>query len=273
MAKRNLSDDMANMTADEILRATGQAAPVDLVGDLSDPVPESPKPEPETPKTDAYTPRRAVVDDGSTVARLEQMVGVLVEAIAKREAGAPSAENSVALDRLTVALERMANAQDKNAREALEESRRAFRPSNNVIPGVSVYNRRGTKLEDYQKPQLKCLMMIPWMLEWATLTREEVELLNLLEQGEYEVRRADRSRVKLKVLIDYKLDRVTPTSLKVVHESAWSQDNFRLMPSLSDMLRDMLKQHDRVIAQKAALVLSDEEEEVLIEAGSLSVSV
>ncbi len=115
--------------------------------------------------------------------------------------------------------------------------------------------------------------MIPWLVEWEGCTREEVELLNLLEGGSYTIKRADRSKINVEVVIDYKADRVTPSLLTVRHESAFNNDNFKMMPPLADMLRDMLKQHDRTIALAAASVLTDEEEEALIEAGDLSVSV
>lgn len=97
-------------------------------------------------------------------------------------------------------------------------------------------------------------------------------LLNLLDDGAYVIKRADRSKITVTVRISYAEDNRTPSILFINHETAFNQENFRNMAPLSDMLRDMLKQHDRTVAQKAAAVLSDEEEEALIEAGQLSVT-
>jgi arsenate reductase-like glutaredoxin family protein len=75
------------------------------------------------------------------------------------------------------------------------------------------------------------------------------------------------------VIVEYKEDGRTPSRLLMNHETAFNNDNFRMMPPLVDMLRDILKQHDRDVRALSAAVLSDEEEEALIEAGELSISV
>jgi hypothetical protein len=268
MAKRDINREVSEMTADDILRAQGVSIP-DLVGSIADP-----EPEPTIADVAAEigaTEPPAPADDriAGTLDRIERALTLLATIAAN---GSGNGTENKAIEKLTSALERMTAAQVNGANEALEESRRAFRPSNTVIPNVSVFDRRGTKLDDYKKPPLKCLMMIPWLVEWESCTREEVELLNLLEPGSYTVKRADRSKINIEVTIDYKADRVTPSMLKVMHESAFNNDNFKMMAPLSDMLRDMLKQHDRKISMAAAAILTDEEEEAMIEAGELSVS-
>lgn len=185
--------------------------------------------------------------------------------------------------RLTEALERVSQAQVDGAKIIASEHRRANRPSNEVIPGLSVFNRRGTLLPDDapgpRKPPLKCLMLIPWLAEWESCTREEVELLNLLEPGDYTLALQDRSKVKMQVKVNYKADGVSLSRLTLCQVddegnpgSAFRQGEHRNIPALSDLLRYLLKQHRLEVRALAAAVMTDEEEEALIEAGALSVS-
>lgn len=196
----------------------------------------------------------------------------------------PAAANSDIMARLTTALERVPEAQVEGAKIIASETRRAHRPSNEVVPQCSVFNRRGTLLPDDakgpRKPPFKCVMMVPFLLEWESCTREEVELANLLEAGEYQLSLIDRSKIRMAVKIDYKLDGVTPSRLLMNNVgpdgqagTAFNNDNFRLVPPLSDWFRQILRQHDKTVKAKAAAIMSDEEEEALIEAGELSISV
>lgn len=225
----------------------------------------------ETPDQPTETPRAP--DPWEVLARIASAM----EAIAASQKAAPAPDAGMAnmMETLSHALVRLSESNIEGSQLIASEQRRGNdqkRPENKIIPNVSVFNRRGTKLEEYQKPLLKCLMMLPWLAEWESLTREEVELLNLLEAGTYVVKRIDRSKVTVTVNIEYKADSVTPSRLVVNHDTAFNNDNFRMMPALTDMLRDMLKQHDRDVRARAAAVLSDEEEEALIEAGQLTVS-
>lgn len=174
---------------------------------------------------------------------------------------------------LAPALERMADATLQGAKMQADETRRAHRPSNEVVPLISVFNRRGTTLEGYTKPVLKCRMSIPWELRNEELNREEVELFNLLEPGEYAVKRNDGTKVLMTVRVSYGVDQVTPSHLIMNHETAWNNDNKNLMPPLSDLVRMILRQHAPAIAKAAAAIMSDEEEEALIEAGELPIAV
>lgn len=269
MAKKNINKEVDEMSADDVMRAMGMAPAPDLIGSVADPEPDAPQvqaPAAAAPAPPVSGEATGAPDPWAVMNRM----AAAIEALATRQ---QAGGDSQALIALTAAFDRMTQAQITSSNETREEARRAFRPSNNVTPGVSVFNRRGTKLNDYAKPPLKCLMMLPWLAEWEGLTREEVELLNLLEAGEYTIKRADRSKITITVAVTYKADKVTPDRLVISHESAFSNDNFKMMAPLADMLRDMLKQHDRAISQAAAAVLSDEEEEALIEAGELSVSV
>jgi hypothetical protein len=198
-----------------------------------------------------------------------------IERLGQKDANTPGAQELML--RLSTALERVSEAQMKGSELIASETRKAHRPSNSVVPEVSVFNRRGTMLDPDEpgphKPKLRCLMLLPWIAEWESLTREEVELLNLLRPGEYSLKRIDNSKVRVTITMDFKVDGNTPSRLVLTHDTAFNNDNFRLIPPLSDMLRQVLKQHDPEIRQWAAEVLSDEEEEALIEAGELSISV
>lgn len=207
----------------------------------------------------------------------------LVQAIENMQQRPAGDQNGQALEILTQAVLRLSEASIAGSKQIAEAQIKAVRPSNEVVPGISVFNRRGrdplpegcADLSLHRatlKPKLKCMMMVPWIAEWESLTREEVMLLNLLEEGAYSIKRVDRSKVTLTVTIRYAEDNKTPSVLFINHDTAFNPENFRNMPPMPDMYRDMLKQHDRSIAQKAAAVLSDEEEEALIEAGQLSVT-
>lgn len=214
------------------------------------------------------------IDPMEVMARL---AGAL-ETISKSIAQNPAAQSQELMLRLSSALERVSEAQMQGSKLIADETRRAHRPSNEVNPQISVFNRRGTLLDPSNttgplKQKLKCLMLLPWLAEWESLTREEVDLLNLLQPGEYLLKRIDNSKVRVTVAVEMRVDGKTPSRLVMTHDTAFNNDNFRLVPPLPDLLRQVLRQHDPEIKAAAAAVLTDEEEEALIEAGELSVSI
>lgn len=212
------------------------------------------------------------IDPMEVLARLT----VALEAVGAAQKVAPDVQMAVIMDRLSTALERVSESQLKGSELIASETRRAHRPSNEVIPGISVFNRRGVLLPPGTagpiKPHLKCIMLIPWLIEWESCTREEVELLNLLESGEYMLRRIDNSKVKVTIKIEMNVDGKRPSRLLMTHDTAFNNDNSRMIPPLSDLLRQILRQHEKPIVAAAAAILTDEEEEALIEAGELLVS-
>jgi hypothetical protein len=180
--------------------------------------------------------------------------------------------NSEITERLAEALERVSSAQTEGAKLIAAETRRAHRPSNEVVPQRSVLNLQGER--DFPKPKLKCVMMIPWLVDQDSVTREEVQLLNLLQPGEYVVSKMDGTKVKVSVRIDYGLDEITPSRLLMNNETAFNNDNQRWVPPLAMMLRQMLGQHkDSSIVASSRAVLTMDEEAALIEAEKLPVSV
>ena len=190
---------------------------------------------------------------------------------------------------LVQGLARLAEANIEGSKIVATEQKRGTRPSNEVVPQVSLFNRRGVTLTEAQraeapqgftspvKPPLKCEMFIPFVCEWESCNREEVQLLNLLEQGEYVLSLVDRSKVKLAVKIEAKLNG-QPGRLLMYHIAPdgsrgtlfSDKSTSRLVPPLADWLRQLLKQHDPEIRKQAAMVLTDEMEEALIEVGELS---
>lgn len=180
-------------------------------------------------------------------------------------------ESQLLMTRLAEALERVSAATLDGAKLQAAEARRIHRPSNDVVPQISVLNPRGER--DFPKPRLKCLMMIPWLADPDSLSREEIELLNLLEPGEFVVRKMDGTKVKVTVRIDYGLDEITPSRLLMNHETAFNNDNHRWMPPLTDFVRQVLNaSKDPETKAKAAAVLTMDEEVALIEAGKLLVA-
>lgn len=223
------------------------------------------EPQPEIPPTPAPEP-------WDVLSRL----ATAMEAISQKLAASQATDVGALMElqgRLANALERVSEASLEGSKLIADETRRAHRPSNEVVPQISVYNRRGVLVPGYDKPKLKCTMMVPWLVENEMSTREEVELLNLLEEGEYTLKRTDNTRVRIEVQVTYKVDGKTPSRLLMTHDTAFNNDHFTLIPPLPDLLRQLLKQHRPEIRRAAAEVLTDEEEEALIEAGQITVSV
>lgn len=260
-----------DMTAKEIIAAQNArtAAPVEEVGSVvAAEVPADDIPVDDTPKPP---------DPWEVLARLTSAI----EAIAGRSQQGESTDGK-ALEILTTAVMRLADASITGSKIVAESQIKAMRPSNEVVPEISVFNRRGRdpKAEGMDpklhlatiKPPLKCDMFFPWVLEWESLTREEVQLLNLLEEGAYTVKLADRSKVTMTVDIKWNEANTKPSKLFVNHETAFNQANYRNVPPLTEILRQMLKQHDPDVRARSAAVLMDEEEEALIEVGQITVT-
>jgi hypothetical protein len=177
-------------------------------------------------------------------------------------------KNDELMTKLTGAMDRIAQAQTDGAERMALETKRAFRPSNEIVPLRSAYHPRGRTLT----PPLKCRMAVPWPVTGDTETREELELLNLLEQGEYRVRRPDGTAYVERVIVTKDLNGAL-SELTVTNETAFNDDNYKTAPPLVDRLRQILKQHAKPIRDAAAAVLSMDEEQALIDAHELSVVV
>lgn len=201
-----------------------------------------------------------------------------LEVLANRsnEAGPNSQE---LMQTLTQAMVRISETQLEGSKLIAQETRRATRPSNEVVHNRSVFNRRGELLAGDEpgphKPKFVCPMFFPWIVEWESSTREEVELANLLAKsggGTFTIKRIDGSKIPgMNVMVSHDI-KGEPSRLIITHDTAFGPQNFRLMPPAADFLRQMLRQCDQPIPKEMALILTDEEEEALIEANEISVS-
>lgn len=143
--------------------------------------------------------------------------------------------------------------------------KRALRPENTRHPGISALNPRGDK--DYPRPKLKYKRVnVPYRSEPEDFDRERIELLNLLEQGQYMVDRNDGTQVQISVKIVRNDLTQEPEELWFISPFAYSSENRLLMPSMTSMMRAM-------IGEKADSVMTMAEERKLVASGELSVSV
>lgn len=155
------------------------------------------------------------------------------------------------------------------ATQALDQAARQQQPDNRFAPGISVYNPQGDL--QYPRPKLKCPMFIPWEAEEESATFEEIELLNLLESGDYSVKRNDETRVPVTVKISMnnngKADRLLMNS-----ETSFNDDNHWMMPGLTVILRQILatRPHTKLAAAK---ILTMDERMDMVMSGELPCSV
>lgn len=212
-----------------------------------------------------------LVSGSSEEPDITERLTIALEALAQKQVATggttESALFAAAMNRMAEALERVSEGQLKGSKLVADATIRAQRPSNEFAPKISVFNLRGEK--DFPKDKLKCRMLIPWEAEEDSLTREEVELLNLMQPGEYIVVRNDRTKVKLYCRVSTNLDSDVPALLIINHDTAFNNDYHRMMPPLTEVLRQMLKQNPKS-RNAEKLVLSMEEEEALILAGKLN---
>lgn len=225
---------------------------------------DDPEPEPEPEEA----PARPDIDPYVVIGKLTDALDRLSQ----------RGGNDELMAQLTAALVRLSDAQIQGAQLIASEQRRTHRPTNELVPNISVFNRRGVLL-DHEREQgpfkqpLKCDMFVPYFAEWESCTREEVDLLNLLQQGEYLLTLNDDTVVPVTVLVDYKLDRVTPHRLRIRAQDAFNQEHKREVPPLAKFLRELLAQHkDPAIPIAAKLVMTDREEAAMIAAKQLTVS-
>ncbi len=195
----------------------------------------------------------------------DDRIALAMEAIATRLSVMP-ADDHPALEKLTEAFHELASAQRQIAKGQDQTLRQIHRPDNQNSPKISVFNPRGDK--DFPRPTLKCPMFIPYPAYQDDLTREEIELLNLLEPGEYRVKRTDGSWITLTVAVERQVDGQSLSRLTISHDTAFRNLQHHLLPPKCDMLRAMLAQKDTKAA--ALAVVSMEEEEALILAGQLN---
>jgi hypothetical protein len=145
---------------------------------------------------------------------------------------------------------------------------------NGRVPLISVFNPRGEK--DFPMPVLKCEFWAPWRESptYHSFDREEVELVNLLEPGQYTVELTDGSPIQVSIVgvrnsETGKLERLSMHGAKDEttghYSSLFTNERRQIYPSLKEMLRQM-------IGEPADSVMTMRRENALIASGQLSVS-
>lgn len=113
-------------------------------------------------------------------------------------------------------------------------------PVNDVSPQISVYNPRGER--DHPRPDLKCEVFLgPYPLEKQTLLVKEIEYLNKLEPGTFEVTKGDGTTVPFHIIPKYRLDGRTVERLTIAFPCA-DDDQKQNFPPFTQMLREVLDQ-------------------------------
>lgn len=236
-----------------------QAGSVQIHTEESDPLPAprtAPAPAPVSVGTSAPVTEGLSID--------ERLTRVL-EALAAKQGN----DDNNAIVKLAEAIERMTGSTIEGAKIQARATRVGARHENLVSAGISTLNLRGEK--DFPKPPLACEFMIPWLIDYDSVTREEIELLNLIATapGEYPVRRNDGSKVKLIVSAQLTPDSDRLERVIFKHDTAFNNDNHSLMPPLTDMLRGMLKSKPHTKKLAEAILTMDAEAD-LIKDGKLN---
>jgi hypothetical protein len=145
--------------------------------------------------------------------------------------------------------------------------------SNANGPLIGPFNLRGDK--DYPLPLLKCDFYAPWKMTptYHSLDREEVELVNLLEPGDYPVDMVDGSTVRVSVVgvrnhATGALEQMALMGAKDdqgVHGGLFTNERRHEFPAMRVMLRQM-------VGEPADAVMTMKKEAELIRTGMLSVS-
>jgi hypothetical protein len=182
-------------------------------------------------------------------------------------------EEQTAEPTLTSVLARLLEIQAGNQDVQKAQLKQTAPKSNQSGPLRSPFNPRGEK--DFPMPLLKCDVYAPWKMTptYHSLDREEVELFNLLDPGEYPVELVDGSTVRVHVVgvrnsNTGQLEKLSLMGAKDdqgVHAGLFTNENRHNFPSLKSMLRQM-------VGEPAESVLTMKREAALIASGELAVS-
>jgi hypothetical protein len=120
--------------------------------------------------------------------------------------------------------------------------KKQLRPENDTCPEVSVFNPRGER--DHPRPDLRCEIAIgPYLLEKQTLLSKEIEYLNQLEPGSYDVTKGDGTIVPFHVIPTYRLDGRTVEKLVISFPCA-DDDQKQNYPPFTQMLKEVIEQQE-----------------------------
>ena len=113
-------------------------------------------------------------------------------------------------------------------------------PVNETFPEKSCYNPLGER--DHPRPPLKCEMFLgPYPLEPQTLHTKEIEYLNKLEAGSYEVTKGDGTIVPFHVIPKLRLDGRSVERFTIAFPCA-DDDQKQNFPSFTQMLKEVVEQ-------------------------------
>jgi hypothetical protein len=185
------------------------------------------------------------------------------------------ADKQIEKDVLATALDRLAAIAEAQQASAASQAVVSEATANRLkpksleigeIPQISAFNPRGER--QYPMPRLKCEIYAPWTIDPNShgLTREEVELFNLLEPGAYTVSLTDGDSAKVEVIADVNEATGRIEKMKLKPTPSWSDEHRQRFPAMATMLRDML-------GDSAKGVVSMKEEQRQIANGTLAVSV
>lgn len=142
---------------------------------------------------------------------------------------------------------------------------KAQNPSLKVTTQVSHFNPRGEK--DFPMPPLKCEIHAPWKIHPAYhgLDREEVELFNLLQPGEYVATGTDDAPIKIRVIARTNDATGAIERLDIKCEQFTAEHKGQRLPAMRAILRE-------IVGEAARDVMPMTQERKLILAGELAVS-
>lgn len=159
--------------------------------------------------------------------------------------------------------------------------------SNTASPQISAFNPRGQK--DFPMPDLKCEVHMPFPQRPTMhgFTREEVELMNLVEPGDYVIEMADGSTQKVSIIgkknNDGRIEQMRfagPFDPDTgTHTALFTRNNKQTFPALANMLRQIVGDAaDAVMPMKEEVkrvnqFLKAEDKAAAVTAGALAVSV
>lgn len=192
----------------------------------------------------------------------ERMLQALESMQSRTAEGGASDMMALAMLQLADAMKGIRDGQLEAARIVANMQRTTMAPENKFHHNISAFNLRGDK--DFPRPLLRCDYFLPWPVKPSAaeeLTREEIELLNLVEPGEHTILRSDRTKVKINVKIDRKHDSEAPSRVVFIHDTAFNNDYHALIPH--DWIRQLVTSNPKT-RDAARNVLTMEEEEALI---------
>lgn len=178
-------------------------------------------------------------------------------------------------DAIAQALARLADIAESGKKVQEAQVKQLAPKSNTIAPKVSVFNPQGEK--DYPMPELKCEFYMPWQqkpgmhgCDW-----EEVELLNLLEPGEFRVELLDGSTAPLTIVgmrnsESGSLERMLFFGVKDQDSGNYGAFYTKERRSVIPPMRSLLRQ---ILGEKADGVMTIKERAKQVREGKLSVSI